>query len=100
MSFGFPAYHRKEISHAFDLAEAKNRTMQAASILGWQLQQEPNEDLVFRSGCNLRSWGEVVKIHFQPHRVVVHSQCRLITQCFDWGRNRSNCAEMAKAYTS
>ena len=81
----------------FDLEEAKGRGRHAANILAWRLVKEEDEDLVFRVGINWRSWGEKVKMSFRPGRVLLHSECRWI-QCFDWGKNRWNCEEIAKAY--
>ena len=100
MSFGFPAYHEQEVLHARDLEEARSRAKRAANTLRWQFVREADEDLVFRVGINWRSWGEEVKIIFRPGRVLLHSKCRWFSQCFDWGKNRRNCQDIAKAYES
>ena len=98
MSFGFPAYHQKEILHALDLEEAKRRAKRAAAALGWRFLKETDEDLIFHVGINWCSWGEEVRMGFGTQRVLLHSKCRWILQCFDWGKNRRNCEEIAKAY--
>src|SRR5258708_1935959 len=97
MSFGFPAYHRQEVAHSLDLEEAKSRAKHAANTLRWRFLKEEDEDLVFRVGINWRSWGEKVRMSFRPGRVLLHSECLRI-QCFDWGKNRRNCKEIAEAY--
>jgi len=89
-----------EIFHSLDLEEAKSRAKSAANALSWRFLKEVDEDLVFRVGINWRSWGEEVKMNFRPRSVLLHSKGRWISQCFDWGKNHWNCAEIAKAYES
>jgi|SRR5882724_9160989 len=100
MSFGFPAYHRQEVPHALNVEEAKSRAKRDADSLGWRLVQEADKELVFRVGINWRSWGEEVNMSFRPRTVLLHSKCRWFSQCFDWGKNRRNCEQIAKVYES
>jgi len=100
MSVAFPAFHRIQHPLALPLPEAKQRAKQAAAHLRWKLARENETELVFKAGLSLWSWGEEVKVGFGTNDVLVHSQCRLPTQCFDHGKNRQNCEQFALAYNS
>ena len=69
----------------------------AASSLLWHLVAASNEELLFHVPFNGFSWGEELKVTFYPGKLILHSQCRLVTQCLDWGKNRRNCAKLLKA---
>lgn len=100
MSFAFPAFHRTQQPHALPLLEAKQRAKRAAGQLRWKLARESEAELVFQAGLSLWSWGEEVKVGFDADGVLIQSQCRLPTQCFDHGKNRQNCEQFAVAYAA
>ncbi|MGH7975274.1 MAG: hypothetical protein ACREDS_00860 [Limisphaerales bacterium] len=94
----FPAEHQEENAQPLELEEAKNRAKIAATRLHWKLRTETETELEFGVGVNWKSWGEKVRISFQPKRILIHSECKFPTQCVDWGKNKENCRKFLKAY--
>lgn len=80
------------------IEEAKLRGKDVGASLGWHLTNESERELVFTVGLNWRSWGEEVNVDFEGKGLVVHSKCRLFTQCVDYGKNAKNCEQFSKAY--
>ena len=92
MAFGFPAYHTERYSAAVgnpaDLRTAVRATLNA---LSWSVIEERSDQIVAGTSMNMRSWGEKVLVNFLPDSAIsVTSKCALVTQCFDWGKNKAN----------
>lgn len=100
MSLSFPAAHLVRQPSLLPLPHAIARAKRAAGSLQWTLAGESGTELTFRAGLSLWSWGEEVKIDFAGTGILIRSQCRLPTQCFDHGKNRQNCERFAVAYAA
>jgi hypothetical protein len=49
------------------------------------------DKLTLSTSANLYSWGEEIEISFISENVVnISSSCKLVTQIFDWGKNKRN----------
>jgi len=122
MAFAFPAYSSTRLStgttssdsrdtvkcphcgeyivlepKSSDLRDAVKKTLAA---LAWSVRKETSEQNVARIGWNWRSWGEVVFIDFLPDNTIANtSQCVLLTQCLDWGKNKDNITKFATEFT-
>ena len=94
-----PACHYQDIVHPMNPTDAKARTQQTAFRMDWRLLDETDNRLIYRVGASWGSWAEVVTVTFQASTVSLASQCRCITQIFDWGKNRLNCAALATDYS-
>ena len=91
MAFGFPAYHTELCPLAGSERQLREMAYAALSHLGWKIQDDTPEQIWAQAGLNLWSWGERVRIRFlEKGGMEITSQCRLVTQCFDWGRNSQN----------
>lgn len=89
MAFGFPAYHTEQ--HLSNSPDLRGAVRYALSVLGWAIKQETQTRITTGTSMNLSSWGETIYIDFQASNMLsIRSECSLPTQCFDWGRNRSN----------
>lgn len=86
MAFGFPAYHMEQLDRACDLDTVR----QAILSRGWTIQSETEKEIRASTGLNFWSWGEKVVIERFDDGIVVTSSCALVTQCIDWGKNKSN----------
>lgn len=89
MSFGFPAYHTEHVSCA-PPASFRNLLDKTIRSLGWLVQYETEDNITASTGFSLSSWGEHVSVRYNSLGYTVTSRCILITQCFDWGKNKSN----------
>ena len=97
MTFGFPAYHTENYqAGAVDPSELHAAVKMALNALGWNISAERPEpgrgrDISCRTSMNMRSWSEKISITFSDDcSVSITSKCVLLTQCFDWGKNRAN----------
>lgn len=91
MSFGFPAYSVG--SQRYDLSQSDLLGVVGDSLdrLGWHYEMSSPQRFIARNGVNLSSWGENIVVEITSDGVVTaRSECLLITQCFDWGKNRRN----------
>ena len=91
MAFGFPAYHEDEVSYKGVKANDLRRCITEALVeLTWIADED--DDLWFgNTGMNLWSYGENIKIERHAGgRVTIRSECKMPTQCIDWGRNKRN----------
>lgn len=98
MSFGFPAHSQQIVTTSLPLEEAKMRAKHASASLGWNLARESERELIFTVRLNWLSWGEKAQVHVENDHLIVRSQCRLLTQCIDYGKNAKNCEKFAVAY--
>ncbi len=89
MSFGFPAYHTEHVSRALP-PSFRNLLDKSFRKLGWLVQDETDDNMTASTGYSPSSWGEHVSVRFDSLGYTVTSRCILVTQCFDWGRNRWN----------
>jgi hypothetical protein len=72
------------------LLEAVARTFHQ---LGWiAFGDGTGRRFVAEVGVNFWSWGEEVRIEIDGDTIEIESHCRLVTQCFDWGKNQQNVA--------
>lgn len=63
----------------------------AARQLGWQFVADTGTVIQLQTPMNLSSWGEDITITLiDNEHIELKSQCRLVTQVIDWGRNRKN----------
>jgi len=90
MAFGFPAYH----DEVFQIPPTLPPQLiwQALQHMGWSGLGTP-DGTPFRvsSDASWISWGEdITVIRVAADRLHVRSQCRMSTQIFDWGRNKTN----------
>lgn len=91
MSFGFPAYHTDRYSLGSPNTDIISAVRESIKSLSWSLREESKDLMVVSTSMNIRSWGEKVEINFlQDNSLSVTSKCTLFTQCFDWGKNKSN----------
>lgn len=91
MTFSFPAYHTEEIEVEMKPAELRRAVCEALESLGWSISKRSKEAISASTGINLLSWGEQILIEFgDDGSVSITSKCSLPTQCFDWGKNKSN----------
>jgi hypothetical protein len=91
MAFGFPAYHTEQYTLPDSQFDPHELVVEALLDLGWSITEESERVIRASTRVNLWSWGERVTITFRARgRVTVTSECALVTQCLDWGKNRSN----------
>lgn len=92
MSFGFPANFTQRYSRSGTTAEGlRCAARDALETLGWHVREEHADRIVASTSLNVRSWGERVLLSFpSDDSISVTSKCSLPTQCFDWGKNKSN----------
>jgi hypothetical protein len=64
---------------------------------GWRTIHEDANSIVARTSMTWRSWGEVVRVDFEPSRAVIRSECALSRQAIDYGRNRMNVQQIITA---
>jgi hypothetical protein len=91
VAFGFPAYADDEERYAVPVGELLDAVALAMEELGWAFEQTAPATLSARVSTSLWSWGERVTVRVaRDGTVAIRSACRLVTQCFDWGKNRRN----------
>lgn len=92
MSFGFPAYHTEHYSTGTAKSAAlRGAVKETLNAVSWSVREEANERILASTSMNIRSWGEKILIDFLPdNSISVTSKCALPTQCFDWGKNKTN----------
>jgi hypothetical protein len=89
MSFGFPAYHTEHVSCQLN-PSFRYRLDKAVRSLGWLIWGEMNNTMTASTQLNWLSWGERVNVEYTDQGYTITSRCILFTQCFDWGKNKSN----------
>jgi hypothetical protein len=91
MSFGFPAYSSSNRHFKLGKEELVSVIGEALGILGWRYESPSPNRFVARISIGLWSWGETLtaEVAFDG-TVTARSECVLVTQCFDWGKNSSN----------
>ena len=91
MAFGFPASHEVVFSEFPAGTDIARSVGSALSRFGWSPAVDKN---VFRASTKLSmsSFGEKFIVEVMPNgkSIKVRSQCSLVTQCFDWGKNKKN----------
>jgi hypothetical protein len=91
MAFGFPAYAEDVIDVDLPRDELRRMVKRTLESLRWRYDPGAKNSLVAKVGVNFWSWGERVRIKLGPDgEVFVRSQCALVTQCIDWGKNQRN----------
>ncbi len=91
MSFGFPAYHEEEYRYDCSRSDLMDAVLTGLHELHWESRDEGCWSISARRGISLWSWGETITIHVGPGPLLyIRSECRMPTQCFDWGRNADN----------
>src|SRR5215207_2171041 len=91
MSFGFPAYSTD--SQRFTLRQQELTAVVRESLdrLGWRYETPSPNRFIARNSVNPWSWGEKIAVEVSHDGVVTaKSACLMVTQCFDWGKNRRN----------
>ena len=96
----FPAHWSEEVATDNSLQDNQKRITNAATNFRWKLVTQTNSRFEFRTRINWKSFGEIVTVDLQPNRIQIQSRCRLVTQCFDWGKNKQNCSKIAQAFTA
>ena len=89
MSFGFPAWHTESVSARIP-PSFRNLLDKTIRSLGWLIVDETEDSMTASTGLNILSWGERVTIRHNSLGYTVSSRCVLVTQCFDWGKNKAN----------
>lgn len=98
MAFGFPAYHTEEIEKTVSSVGLREAVKQAVGSLGWSICNESATAITAATSVNVSSWGEQVVVQFHPDgRASVTSRCTLVTQCLDWGKNKTNVRALISA---
>ena len=91
MSFGFPAYHTENYHPKVADKDTGEVVRRALRNLSWSIREETSNHILALTSMNLRSWGEKIHINFLPDgSISITSECALLTQCFDWGKNKKN----------
>ena len=95
MTFGFPAYHTETYRFGEDVSDVRNLAIRALDSLAWPLLTQTDSRLEAKTGVSLLSFGEKITIDFlSDYEISVTSKCSIPTQCFDWGKNRSNVSQL------
>lgn len=97
MTFAFPAFHRHRESFRQSDAELLAIVRDTINALGWPMERADANELVAIVRGNLWSWGERVHVRVANGTLEIESRCRLVTQCFDWGKNRRNVQNLLEA---
>lgn len=91
MSFGFPAYSTGSQSFNLRHQDLIDIVRKSLDAVGWRYEMPSPNEFVARNSVNLWSWGEKIFIAVSVEgTVTAKSQCMLVTQCFDWGKNSEN----------
>lgn len=101
MAFAFPAYHTQTYtSNATSAEKALEEARAALSELKWPVIAENDREVLAIVKYNFLSWGEKFRVSVSddaPYTVMINSKCSLPTQCFDWGKNKTNTAKYLAA---
>jgi hypothetical protein len=100
MAFGFPAYHSETFASS-GTANLRAAVTDSLEALGWPVRTNEATRIIAATGMGVRSFGEKLVIEFVgPESVAITSRCALVTQCLDWGKNKSNveklCTELGR----
>ncbi|MFK7802455.1 MAG: hypothetical protein AB8G95_12540 [Anaerolineae bacterium] len=92
MTFGFPAFHTEKHpvspNRSQHIHEDIKRTL---SSLSWGITEKSANQILASTSVSLWSWGEKIIIDvLSDGSISVTSKCSLPTQCFDWGKNKTN----------
>ena len=91
MSFGFPAYSIGSQRYNLGQSDLLGVVSESLDRLGWHYEMSSPNRFIASNRVNLWSWGENIVVETSSDGVVTaRSECLLITQCFDWGKNRRN----------
>jgi hypothetical protein len=100
MAIAFPAYHDQTfelpMAVTHDWIEYACRAAGFARPL-WGVGAQGG---AWRLSTNTSffSWGENIAIYYVgPTMIRIRSECALVTQCIDWGRNESNVRKIVNA---
>jgi hypothetical protein len=91
MSIGFPAFSTD--SKRFNLTQEELAALVRDTLdgLGWRYEEAAAYRFTARISLGIWSWGEKFNVEIAYNgTVVARSECALVTQCFDWGKNASN----------
>ena len=100
MPLQFPARYSKEISSDIDDKEVlKMAAAKTVRDCAWKVGQVADDQLSASTSLNWQSSGETIEIELlSPSSLRITSKCAMPTQCFDWGKNRSNVEEFARQF--
>jgi hypothetical protein len=91
MSFGFPAYSMGSLRFNLGQQDLVGVVSETLGSLGWRYESPLSNKFFARNSPNPWSWGEKIAIEVSPDgTVTARSECLLVTQCFDWGKNHRN----------
>lgn len=91
MSFGFPAYYESSETYYVEAYELHKMIENALAEFDWHLETDRFSNITAFVPLNWMSWGEKLTISFnESGTLTARSECRMPTQCFDWGKNRQN----------
>jgi hypothetical protein len=91
MSFGFPAYSTGSQRFNLPQPDLQRVITQALGSLGWSYETPSPNTFVARNSVNWWSWGEKITAEVASDgTLTVRSECLLVTQCIDWGKNSRN----------
>jgi len=91
MSFGFPASSTGSQTFNLGQRELLDVVSQAFSNLGWSYASPLPNQFLARISPGIWSWGEKMSVEISYNgNVTAKSECLLITQCLDWGKNGRN----------
>jgi len=99
MAFGFPAYHTEELTGTPGPV-FRNALLEAIHALRWSVRDETETEITASTGVSFWSWGEKILVRLHEHGATVTSRCALVTQCFDWGKNRSNVRKLFAEFSA
>lgn len=90
MSFGFPAYYRRELKVS-DLDEFREKLKRVLAELPFLILRQDNDRIILKVGWTIWSWGENIIIDLSKNgQVTVLSKCVFPLQCIDYGKNKEN----------
>ena len=91
MSFGFPAYSTGSQKFDLGLQELLDVISRALGNLGWSYETPLPNQFLARVSLGMWSWGEKMGVDVTyDGTVTAKSECVLVTQCLDWGKNSRN----------
>ena len=100
MALAFPAYHTELFSSGIAATELHRNVRECLVALSWTIEEEKDDGFVAVTDINLRSFGERVSINLLPDNFIqITSKCVLMTQCFDWGKNKENVTKFIAEFT-
>jgi hypothetical protein len=91
MAFGFPAYSVGSQKYNLSRPDLTSVVGESMDRLGWRYERPSPNMFVARNTVNPWSWGEKIAVEISDEGVLTaKSECLLVTQCLDWGKNRRN----------